>query len=191
MINKNIYLTIFIGIILIGLASSSLGIFNQNECVSIRVLSNYSEVNISTITLGNTTSLLNSPMTNLAGQTFNYTYCDTSKPGQYVFDWYPCEDLSCVNDFTIGANLTLPIFLLIFSLVVLIVGFIFKLPPAGFFSGILFSITGIYIMIYGLGAVANLYTQIFSFIILAFGLLITFFAVLSMFGDSLGSKEEE
>lgn len=103
----NYFVAIILIFSMISLVSAGLGNFPQNSCVNIRILSNFTGVNLSTITIGTNTTVVNSPMQNIAGQTFNYTDCNTSSFGEYVFDWYPCDsNLNCVNSFNIGTELT-------------------------------------------------------------------------------------
>lgn len=66
-------------------------------------------------------------------------------------------------------NLTVPIFLILISLMLFIVGLATNYIPVGFLSGILFMITGVYMMIYGLGNVADDYTRYIAYIVLAWG----------------------
>ena len=64
-------------LMLIGIASASLGTFKQNEVVNIRVLANCSVVNLTEVTIGQSVYTINSPMTLLGGQTFNYNFTNT------------------------------------------------------------------------------------------------------------------
>lgn len=105
---NKILLTLIVGIFLISFVSASLGTFTQNECVPIRVLANCSEVNITEVTNKAGTFDLNSPMSYLGGQTFNYSFCNTSIVGEYSYSWNnPCVDCSqdnCGNSFEVTAS---------------------------------------------------------------------------------------
>jgi len=129
--NKVKYILIFLLILFAPFVSASLGEFTAGECVSIRVPSTYSQVNISTITIGENTTILNDPMVNIVGNIFNYSYCDTLISGEYVYDWYPCPDLECVNSFIInpaGNSLSLgQTILFIFILFVILFFMIFSI----------------------------------------------------------------
>ena len=94
---------------------ADLGTWKANDCVNIRVLSNCSSVNLSEVTVGQNAYIVNSLMDKLAGQTFNYSFCNTSQIGTYSYSWNPsCTDCSlgnCGNTFTIsesGTKLGLP-----------------------------------------------------------------------------------
>lgn len=106
---KKLFILLLFGIFFINLASinADLGTWAQNECVPIRILSNASDVNLSTITISSDLLVINEPMTNLVGQTFNYTFCNTTTLGTYVYDWQPCDNLECVNSFTITKSGTI------------------------------------------------------------------------------------
>ena len=107
--NKAIYILICVTLLcVIPLVSSSLGTFKQNELIQIRVLANCSTINMTEVTIGNITYIINKQMTNLGGQTFNYTFANTSNLGTYTYSWYnPCIDCSqgdCGNSFEITAT---------------------------------------------------------------------------------------
>lgn len=94
---------------------AELGTWKQNDCVNIRVLSNCSSVNISEVTVGQNVFIVNKNMQKLAGQTYNYSFCNTSTIGTYTYSWNPsCTDCStgnCGNTFTVsesGTKLGLP-----------------------------------------------------------------------------------
>lgn len=105
---------IFVGIYLVmvvffmSIANANLGTFKQNDAVSIRVLANCSSVNLTEVNDGTTTYVINSVMTNLGGQTFNYTFSNTSKIGTYTYSWNnPCVDCAssdCGNSFEITST---------------------------------------------------------------------------------------
>ena len=97
---KKIILILFI-LILIPLVSSKLGEFKQNECMEIKTILNATLVNISTISYPNSTVVVtNEPMTKI-GQTFNYTFCNTTVPGVYIYDYFTLGGDVYVNDFEV------------------------------------------------------------------------------------------
>jgi hypothetical protein len=106
--NKQLF-ALWIGVIFfllsINLSSANLGTWKQNDCVSIRVLSNCTNVNISEVTTRTKAYILNKAMANLAGQTFNYTFCNTSDIGIYTYSWNPscldCSSSECGNYFEV------------------------------------------------------------------------------------------
>jgi hypothetical protein len=108
MINKNILLVFVLSLFIISLSSASLGIFKQNTCVDIRVLANCTTVNLVEVNDGSTTYIINSAMTNLGGQTFNYSFCNTSKLGTYSYSWdntcVDCATDNCGNSFQVTTN---------------------------------------------------------------------------------------
>lgn len=88
--------------------NADLGNFRQNTCVSIRVLANCSTINLTEVSNKNVTYTINSKMTNLGGQTFNYSFCNTSYLDTYTYSWNnPCIDCSqspCGNSFSITTS---------------------------------------------------------------------------------------
>lgn len=176
------YLILLMLVLIIPMASASLGTFKQSECVPIRVLANCSNVDLIEVTSNNQTFIINSPMSNLGGQTFNYTFCNTNTLGQYTYSWNnPCIDCSqgeCGNDFTVTptgntntSSLWLFAVLLVFSIIILCMAFGMQNEYIGFISGTLFMVTGVYSMIYGIGNISDTWTQMISYIIIGLGFI--------------------
>ncbi|MFA5395265.1 MAG: hypothetical protein WC346_04525 [Methanogenium sp.] len=94
-----------------------------------------------------------------------------------------CSSHLEVTSTGLNSNNKVLLFLLGFSVILLVLGFIFKSPPVGFISGILLCMSGIYIMIYGFGNIADLYTQAFALVTLGFGLLMMIIGLMSFFDD--------
>lgn len=96
-----------IGIFLFSLAfvSANLGTYTQGECVDIKTILNTSSVTLSTLSYPNgNIAVSNKVMTNIAGKTFNYTYCSTNFIGTYNYDYYDASGNVYVNSFEIGGN---------------------------------------------------------------------------------------
>jgi len=121
--------------------------------------------------------------------TFNRTglFCidisggDLSKLGEYPTT-VNCDDGAdyAFSTFTIDVTTTgkiaqvkIHLFLILCSLGLFVVGIFTKSNELGFLSGIFFTITGIYFMIYGLGSVADMYTRTIAGILIGFGLIVT------------------
>lgn len=99
-----IFLIISMIVLMIGIASASYGTFKQNSCIQIKIISNSSLVNISSISYPNSsTAISDSPMTKIA-KTFNYTFCNTTVLGNYIYDYYDNLGNIYVNDFKITYN---------------------------------------------------------------------------------------
>lgn len=107
---KNLVLILFASLFILSFASASLGGVTQGEPMNIRILANCSSVNLTEVTNSQTseTFIINQPMQNLGGQTFNYTFYNTSTVGTYSFSWNnPCIDCSqgnCGNSFSVTPN---------------------------------------------------------------------------------------
>lgn len=112
---------------------------------------------------------------------YNYTFSNTTILGDYTIHIY-CTNTTLGGydrDITLEITTTgrepeikLSIFMLLVSLVAFILALYLKNYAVGFISGILFLITGIYLIVYGFGDVANMYTQAMAYVILAFGMFI-------------------
>jgi hypothetical protein len=126
---KPIYLILGVMILLsLTFVSADLGTFKVNSNISIRILANCSNINLTEVTNNNQTYIINKNMTNLGGQTFNYTFSNTSTLGIYTFSWNnPCVDcsqVSCGNSFTVtqtGDTFSLgQIFMYLFFFIILL-----------------------------------------------------------------------
>jgi len=86
-------------------ATAYLGEFPMNSCVDIKVLSNCSSVDLSIVETNTQTYVIDAAMQNIAGQTFNYTFCNTTALGEYKYLWDEnCVDCSgglCGNNFEV------------------------------------------------------------------------------------------
>lgn len=113
-----------LGIFLIGslgIASASLGEYSQNTCVNIQTNLNTSSVTIGALSYPNSTKALGITEMTKDGLTFNYTFCNTSTYGKYIYNYNDSEGNVYVNDFQIGYILDISTAILsIFILAILI-----------------------------------------------------------------------
>jgi hypothetical protein len=87
-------------------------------------------------------------------------------------------------------NLYLPLILGIFGLTLMVVAMWKKNGWLGLFSGFVFIILGIYSMIYGLGVIQDQYTEMISYVILGWGLILCFVAIAEeLYGDGGESSD--
>lgn len=111
-------LLIFTFLMIIMPVSAFLGSYEQNNCVEILTISNSSAVNISTVSSPEEIFVLNAPM-DQNGQTFNYTFCNTTELGYYNYDYYDAEGEVYVNNFLItvsGKELTVGVAIMYIAL---------------------------------------------------------------------------
>lgn len=131
MVKLNYIFIVLALLLVLPLVDANLGTFKQNDCVGIRVLANCTGINLTEVTHGQITEIINSDMGNLAGQTFNYSFCNTSDLGTYTYSWNNvCVDCSvneCGNGFLVTANgkeppsgAVITIFIILFLIVLLI-----------------------------------------------------------------------
>lgn len=191
---NKIYITLILGIFLISSISGiydEIGPYTQGECVNLPQISDATSCNITAIRFPvNSTYALRNVEMEKNGSSFNYSFCSTNTLGTYIVEGI-CDDVVWVYDFeitTTGMPSTskIPLFLLIASIVLFVVGIVIESPPVGFFAGILLIMSGMYVMIYGFGDIADLYTQAFALIILALGSIVTVLAAFSWVEDEEG-----
>lgn len=172
--NKLIF-GLILGIFLLVSVSATLPPVKQFDCIQIKTISNATQVNLSSITFPNETSrYLNVVMTKNA-KTFNYTFCDTSQIGNYIYDYFDNEGNTYVNDFNVTPdgfinNIGLYIIILILTLGIVLLGYYVEdywVLILGSFGLILF---GLYILFYGIaGAKDTVYTWGIGIITLMLG----------------------
>ena len=106
MLNKNrqIIISLMLMFLLGTIVSGNLGTFKQGDCVNIRTIMNTTWVNISTVNYPNSTLAISNKPTSKVGQTFNYTYCNTSMIGTYIYDYFNDKGEVFVNSFDITPN---------------------------------------------------------------------------------------
>ncbi len=123
--------------------------------------------------------VLNQPMTR-NDTMYNYTFTSTDLLGDYEYNVF-CSNITLSGNqeetlkiTTTGreSKVKTTIILLISALVLFLVAILIKNHSVGFISGLLFLMSGIYLMIYGLEDVADLYTRAIALVVIAFGALI-------------------
>lgn len=116
---------------------------------------------------------------------YNYTFTSTDVLGEYKIKTY-CgnttfsgENLDGTLDVTTTgkeSSFAINIFLILVSLGLFILALYMNNHAIGFISGILFCITGMYTMIYGIGNLADLYTRSMAYTVIAFGSFVVLIA---------------
>jgi len=179
---KNKILISFIfGIILFSMTSvlalESQGTFKQYEEVRIaQVCDTATYITISSITYPNSTVAMNNTnMTSAGSGEFYYLFNLTDKLGKYdvrgISDG--CEKtFATYFELTPFGELGVLIFLIIFSFGFIGAGMGLKIPVLGFIGSILLILAGMYVMIYGLSDVANLYTRGIAMSLLGVGFIL-------------------
>lgn len=69
-------------------------------------------------------------------------------------------------------TLTLVIVLLVFAVILFLGAIVLENEILGFISGLLFSVAGVFVMIYGFGNLANIYTQSIAYVSLGWGIIL-------------------
>jgi len=200
--NKKILITIILGMFLISftsLVSAGPIVFTQYEEANLKVPCSYNGTNcdatavcnISILYPNGTTMVNNKLMNNNGNGMPNYTLPNTNTLGIYTYKMSATqagvsgsdEDTFKITTTGIDGNNKIPMYLLIFSVILLILGFWFESPPMGFFSGVLFMVSGVYLMIYGFGNINDLYTRAFAYVVIVLGMMVSLLAGFSMIDD--------
>jgi len=182
---------------LVGASQDSLGTYKQGETITLlQICGTCTYNNITSIVYPNSThQVIDSAMTK-RGAEYTYTLTDTTQLGPYSVNGFGDLDgtaAAWAYDFDVtisGLNaesiLDNAILILLFTLSIIF--FLIALNKGnhilGFLSGISFSLTGMYAMIYGFAGVTNLYTQGASIIILGWGIIVLLSSALEGLEDS-------
>ncbi len=102
---KNILLTLMLGIFLISLVSADLGIYKQNEDISVRGNLNATSVNVTIYFPNSSIAVNNQSMINIYGDIWNYPFTNTDTQGRYIYDYCNENGDNCKeNFFTVTPN---------------------------------------------------------------------------------------
>ena len=183
---------IFFLITLISLTSATDYVGKQYEEVNIVEICSYEGFpcsdtfgcNITIINPDNDLIILNEVMTQ--NETiYNYTFAYPSTLGNYAIKFY-CSNItfsgsnieSTLLVTTTGRDVdqTFVIIILLVALVLYLIALFIKNHAMGFISGILFVIAGVYILIYGLTYLNDMYTRSIALVVLGFGMFIVLIA---------------
>jgi hypothetical protein len=143
-------------------------------------------------------------MTNYAmvqnGTEYTYNFCDTALSGDYSYNTLGDPDgilvsqpvsfkvsPTGVNQNSILEN-PLLLILVFISLVLLILAIVMSNPSLGFISGIMFTLSGIYTMIYGLNNSTDMYTRAIGLVLIGLG---TIFIIASAYEWMKDSQNDE
>jgi hypothetical protein len=169
---KKLLMCFVLGVLLISMASASLGTFKQNECVGLKTILNSTWVNVSTISYPDgSIEILNDAMEKNA-LTFNYTFCSTSQIGEYLYDYYDNEGYVYVNDFDVTASGSESNSSLFWLIIILSIGFIliglwredYAITTLGTFA---MGFVGLHLLYYGLDSMKNDMTNALAIVFLS------------------------
>ncbi len=172
---KKILLTLIISLFLLSLASaaiSDLGDFKRFDCVELpQTCPDCTYNNISKITNSESTIVLTEVVMTKDDTYYSYSFCNTTVLGKYIVNGFGdeggtldtweyffyitetgTEDVSVLNN-------PLLIILITLALIFLLIGIKSEILWFGFISAILFTLGGIYLTVYGLNDITNMYTQ--------------------------------
>jgi len=196
---RKIYLALLFGIFLITLASASsnLGVFKQNDCISLyQLCDNCTYVNVTSVTYPNSTLVSINALMTKVGVDYNYTFCNTTVNGDYSYKvcgdksgTFQCEVIY-FNITPTGDNRGFGIFLvLVFaSMIMFTAAYLLDFEWGIFLSGVLFILSGVYSMIYGIGDLADLYTRGVAIVCIGLGLI---FIVAGIYNITKEDRVEE
>ena len=174
----------------------TLGTFKRYECVGlIQTCSNCTYNNISNVIYPDSSVALSENVMTKVNTNYNYTFCNTSELGEYIVNGFGNPDGEKTtwnyNLFITETGITdksildnpLLIVLVALGIIFLFIGIKTETIWLGFMSAIMFLLGGIYMTIYGLNDITNMYTQGIGISIIGIGIIIMFVSVNEGFSD--------
>jgi len=165
----------------------SFGWVVQYEPIRLIQTWNGSVCNISSVVSPNST-IYDAGLMTKSGLRFNFTFSSTRELGRYnvcgdcdQVPWCAYFDVTTTGK---DSGNTLPLFLLLGGFILLAFTVVTKNSYLGFFAGIIFIVSGVYLMIYGLSNIANLYTRSIAIISIGLGVIFCVASVYEHLGDS-------
>lgn len=180
---------------LISAEIKTLGTFKVNDCIDLKqTCGNCTWTNITSVLYPNSSQALGEVVMTQKGTEYNYSCGPSETLGHYIVNGKSDVD-GIITVWAYDYNVTptggdrlnsLGIFtiLILVSIAVLGMAMIFKNGYFGFIAGCLFLVTGVYIMINGLGNLSNTYTQAVSYVVLGMGLIFCISAGIQIIGDT-------
>jgi len=197
---KKVFLIFLLGLFLISLVSSSIsdiGSFKRGDCIDLpQSCSDCTYNNISKITNANSVVVLTETIMQKDGTYYSYNFCNTTTLGQYKVNGFGDESgVKSTWEYTFSVtetgegdksffNNALLIILISLALIFLIMGIKTEIIWFGFMSAVMFLLGGIYLTIYGLNDLTNMYTQGAGVTIIGIGIIILFVSVYEGFLDN-------
>lgn len=176
-------------------ALSDLGKFKQGDTVRItQVCDDATYINISSISYPNSTNAT-SPiaMINVSNGEFYYNFDKTNTLGRYdvrgVSDG--CERTFATYFIIDNNTLTIFIIMSVLAFLFLIISLFGNTEFFLFCSGILFEVTAVLIMIFGISTLSDMYTRSIAFVYIAVGVLLMVGSYLDFGSFGFKTQEEE
>jgi hypothetical protein len=201
--NKNILLTLIGMILIIGIGlisaevtpiNSILGTYKIGECVTLyNTCADCTYMNFTSLLYPNGTLLLTNQNMTQSGEDYYFDHICLDQLGEYKYNTcgdlegvVSCEPIYIYTTPTGGqeSNLTTFVVMIILSVGLLLLAFIFKNNIFAFLSGLAFLGTGVYSMIYGFGDVYSTFTKIVAVFIIGFGMIIAITASIDEFSNN-------
>ena len=193
-----IMLLVFLSVTTV-LADTQIGVIQslppvkQYDCITLKqACGACSYNNISSVSYPNSSQAMGQASMIKSGTEYDYQFCNTATLGRYIVNgfgdpnamvetWaYDFEVTTTGND----NNNTIPLFLALGGFIIFIIAILTRNLYIGFISGTVFIVLGIYLMIFGLGTMADFYTQALSYFAIGFGLLIMLSAAYEAIADT-------
>ncbi|MFI5405049.1 MAG: hypothetical protein ACHQ1D_00905 [Nitrososphaerales archaeon] len=177
-------------------ADQYLGKFKQGSCVDLKMTcSNCNFVNITQAIYPNSTQALGQVSMTKAGTIYNYSFCNTQTLGKYIY-WVIGDldgELTSVGvGFDIASGDVYLILVLVgLGLIILIFAFLMENEWLGFIAGVLFIVAGVYVLIYGLLTLSDLYTRAIAWTLIGLGFLFEIAAGYKVVEENRGFRMNE
>jgi hypothetical protein len=164
---------------MIGLVSAttpSLSEQKPNTCIDLpQTCSNCSFINITTVQYPNGSIInLNKAMTKITSSSYKYNFCLNNQLGSYFVNTY--SDDAIVNaqyEVPVTSSMFFVILILTLAIIFFIATLIVDEEFFVYISGVLFIVSGIYILINGFSNMSDMYTRAIAYVCLGLGFIFT------------------
>jgi hypothetical protein len=170
-------------------SQESLGVFKQDSTVQLLQTCSICEyVTLDSIKLPDSTILIIDENMTKNGSTFLFEFNQTQLLGEYIYNTVYGNWTAPVSFEIESSNLILLLFLLGLASLFFIATLVVNEEFFVYISGVLFLISGLYIMMYGIDIINDDWSRAISFVTIGLGLLFTVGAYIF---NSYENKEEE
>lgn len=176
-----------------------LGTFKQNTNINLRqICDTCSYVTLSSVTYPNSTTLTINTNMSKVGIDYNYSF-NVATLGSHYYSVFGDKDGTIATEtfcFEVtptwdDRGFSLFLILIIFSLGLFVLAYVIDMDWLIFLSGILWVITGVYSMIYGVGDLADLYTRTIAGVSWAIGIVLVVAAIFNISKSEGNISDEE
>ena len=171
---------------------ANLGTFKQNTCVEIRTILNSTSAYLVNLDYPNSTSIVQNKQMTKNGQNFNYTICNNSALGTYIYSYNDSVGNVYVNSYLITpsgesgtAKIAEYLFIALMLYAISFLGFFLKNEWVAVLGGMAMIAFGIYTINNGMIIFQDWFTNYFSYVTIGLGAIFALVAIIETIEENL------